>query len=187
MLRTPESKTLFWRSSWCGGRGCWWCSSRISSMGTSLPFGGEESPLTALLQCGQEPSDRKDGRLPATLRAGGGTHRPCINCSNTSVPLQHGTSDLVLLRCIVSCYSSDVLEKMSEKPRRRLWRIPTDRREGSFRPLRPPCSGQIHARGVARTPFRTVSRRGFLRTTPRSATKHRDCEAEFEQRTMNSR
>ena len=52
--------------------------------------------------------------MSATLRAGGGTHRPCINCSNTSVPLQQGTSDLGLLRCIASCYSPDVLEKMSE-------------------------------------------------------------------------
>ena len=31
---------------------------------------------------GQEPSGRKDGQLPATLRAEGGTHRPCDNCSN---------------------------------------------------------------------------------------------------------
>src|SRR5918994_3011575 len=58
MFRLPESKTVFWRSSWCGGRGCWWCSSRIRFIGTSLPFGGEESPLTALLQRGQEPSGR---------------------------------------------------------------------------------------------------------------------------------
>src|ERR671912_3032925 len=37
-------------------------------------------PLTALLQCGQEPSGRRDGRFSATLRAEGGTHRPYAEC-----------------------------------------------------------------------------------------------------------
>jgi hypothetical protein len=33
------------------GRGCWWCASRVRFMGlSSLPFGGEERPLTTLLQ-----------------------------------------------------------------------------------------------------------------------------------------
>src|SRR5919112_5117170 len=41
MPRAPESRTVFWRSSWCGGRGCWWCSSRVRFMETSLPLGGE--------------------------------------------------------------------------------------------------------------------------------------------------
>jgi hypothetical protein len=35
--------------------------------------------LTTLLQCGQEPSDRCDGRFSATLGAEGGTHRPYAN------------------------------------------------------------------------------------------------------------
>src|SRR5215217_6223889 len=46
----------------------------------SLPFGGKGALLTAPLQCGQEPSGRKDGRFSATLRAEGGTHRPCAEC-----------------------------------------------------------------------------------------------------------
>jgi hypothetical protein len=33
------------------GCGCWWCASRVRFMGlSSLPFGGEERPLTTLLQ-----------------------------------------------------------------------------------------------------------------------------------------
>src|SRR5215217_4427149 len=46
----------------------------------SLPFGGKGALLTAPLKCGQEPSGRRDGRFSATLRAEGGTHRPCADC-----------------------------------------------------------------------------------------------------------
>src|ERR687894_2230674 len=49
MLRDPESKTLFWRSSWCGGLGCWWRSSRCRFIVISLHSGGEGALLTALL------------------------------------------------------------------------------------------------------------------------------------------
>ena len=55
---------------------------------SSLPLGGEEHLLTALLQRGQEPSDRKDGQFSATLRAEGGTHRPCAHCINHRLPVQ---------------------------------------------------------------------------------------------------
>src|SRR5918997_5555506 len=89
MLRAPESNTPFWRSSWCGGLGCWWRSSRVRFMGTSLHFGGEgASLLTALLQRGQEPSghalaaasplleERKAGSI-----ARSGAHRgTCAHC-----------------------------------------------------------------------------------------------------------
>src|SRR5918994_92158 len=95
MFRLRESKTVFWRSSWYGGAGCSWRGSRIRFMGTSFPFGGEESPLTALLQRGQEPS----GRLPRPVaryskRAEGGTHRPCANCIKADLPLQHDATAL---------------------------------------------------------------------------------------------
>src|SRR5215204_2059531 len=85
MLRTPESKTLFWRSSWCGGRGCWSCCSRIRFMGISL-----RRLHTAWCQ---EPSGRKDGRLPTTLRlrAEGGTkkHSQLLFFSRPSLPGLH--------------------------------------------------------------------------------------------------
>jgi hypothetical protein len=68
-------------------------------------------------------------------------------------------------------YSPYCLEKLSEKPRRRLLRSPTDRREGSFRPLRPPHSGRIHARSVARITFRTVSGRRILRSRRRTVAR----------------
>src|SRR5918997_6302525 len=77
MLREPESKTLFWRSSWCGGRGCWWRSSRVRFMGISLPFGGEGVLLTALLHSVVRSHQAVwYGRFSATLRAEGGVHRP---------------------------------------------------------------------------------------------------------------
>src|ERR687893_1316478 len=101
MLRTLKSKTFFWRSSWCGGRGCWWRSSRIRFMGISLPLGGEGALLTALLQRGQEPSDRRDGRFSATLRAEGGTHRPCAYCIKYSKPFKHSAMHPSLRRTIL--------------------------------------------------------------------------------------
>src|ERR687889_1617404 len=39
----------------------------------------ERSSPHAALQCGQEPSDRRDGRFSATLGAEGGTHRLVAN------------------------------------------------------------------------------------------------------------
>jgi hypothetical protein len=48
----------------------------------------EKRPLTALLQCGQEPSDCRDCRFSAILRAEGGTHRPCAYCINHPLPAQ---------------------------------------------------------------------------------------------------
>src|SRR5215203_5038707 len=77
----PESKTPLWRSSCCGGRGCWVNSSRTSFMRCS-PFASavrREPPHRAALQCSQEPSDRRDGRFSATLGAEGGTHRLVAN------------------------------------------------------------------------------------------------------------
>src|SRR5918997_6970398 len=83
MLRAPESKTVFWRSSWCGGRGCWWCPSRVRFMGTSLHFGGEgASLLTAPLQCGQEPLGRAGAAgcpLSEERRAGPIAHVPIVS------------------------------------------------------------------------------------------------------------
>src|ERR671910_797180 len=83
MRRPPESKTPLWRSSCWRGRGCWVNSSRASFMGFS-PFSlavrrKRSSPHAALQQCGQEPSDRRDGRFSATLGAEGGTHRLVAN------------------------------------------------------------------------------------------------------------
>src|SRR5918992_765084 len=83
MRRPPESKTPLWRSSRWGGRGCWVKSSRASFMGFA-PISWavrreRSSPHTALQQCGQEPSDRRDGRFSATLGAEGGTHRLVAN------------------------------------------------------------------------------------------------------------
>src|SRR4028119_597049 len=107
MLRAPESKTLFWRSSWCGGRGCWWRSSRMRFMGISLPLGGEGalSPHRATTQRGQEPSGRKDGRFSAALKAEGGVHRPfgrptrgtCAYCINRAGLTQGGIGGTRLL------------------------------------------------------------------------------------------
>src|SRR5918993_5694556 len=83
MRRPPESKTPLWRSSCWRGRGCWVKSNRVSFMGFS-PFCSavrrkRSSPHAALQQCGQEPSDRRDGRFSATLGAEGGTHRLVAN------------------------------------------------------------------------------------------------------------
>src|SRR5215213_1074627 len=53
------------------------------------------------------------------------------------------------------------LPKLSEKPRGRLWRSPTDRREGSFRPISP-SSYRPDPRSKQRSyPFRTVSENEF--------------------------
>src|SRR5918997_454636 len=77
MLRSPESNTPFWRSSWCGGLGCWWRSSRIRFMGISLHSGGEAALLTALLHSVVRSHQvRKPDRFSAALRAEGGDHRP---------------------------------------------------------------------------------------------------------------
>src|SRR5215207_10987736 len=46
------------------------------------------SPRCYYTQRGQEPSDRKDGRFSATLRAEGGTHRPCVNSIKARMLLQ---------------------------------------------------------------------------------------------------
>ena len=64
-------------------------------------------------QRGQEPSDRKDGRFPASLGAGGGTHRPCAKCINPAMPLQYGGCYSGLPRTIASCYSPYCLEDVS--------------------------------------------------------------------------
>jgi hypothetical protein len=40
----------------------------VRFMGRSLHFGGEGALLTALLQCSQEPSGRRNGRFSATTR-----------------------------------------------------------------------------------------------------------------------
>src|ERR671911_1536287 len=49
----------------------------------------KKTPHRALLhQRGQEPSDRKDGQFSATLRAEGGTHRPCGYCIKHPLPAQ---------------------------------------------------------------------------------------------------
>ena len=53
------------------------------------------------------------------------------------------------------------LEKLSEKSRRYLQHNPTDCQRGPFGPFLPPRTGQIHARSVAQTPFRTVSKAHF--------------------------
>jgi len=53
----------------------------------------------------QEPSCRRDHRLPATLRAEGGTHSLCVNCSNIGIGLQHSGSYEELPRSTASCYS----------------------------------------------------------------------------------
>jgi hypothetical protein len=45
------------------------------------------------------------GRLPATLRAEGGTHRPCTNCSNIGILLQHADRASGVPRSIGSPYS----------------------------------------------------------------------------------
>src|ERR687893_2610425 len=77
MLRDPESKTLFWRSSWRGGLGCWWRSSRLRFMNLSLHSGGEAALLTALLHSVVRSHQvRKPDRFSAALRAEGGVHRP---------------------------------------------------------------------------------------------------------------
>src|SRR5215212_5661397 len=82
MRLPPESKTTTWRSSCRGGRGCWVKSSLVRFMRFS-PFSSavrrERSSPHAALQCGQEPSDRRDGRFSAILGAEGGTHRLVAN------------------------------------------------------------------------------------------------------------
>jgi hypothetical protein len=57
------------------------------------------------------------------------------------------------------------MERLSEKPWKHPWRSPTDRREGSLDAFRPPHNIQIRLRSLPRTPFRTVSGRGILRST----------------------
>jgi hypothetical protein len=55
----------------------------------SFALGGKGALLTALLQCGQEPSGRRDGRFSATLRAAeGGTHRQGADGINQSEATQ---------------------------------------------------------------------------------------------------
>src|SRR4028118_468598 len=125
MLRAPESKTLFWRSSWCGGRGCWWRSGRMSFMGISLPLSGEGalSPHRATTQRGQEPSGRKDGRFSAALKAEGGVHRPigrptrgtCAYCINTT-EVSQGYAGIRLGVCPPSAACTDGLGRREPAP-----------------------------------------------------------------------
>ena len=44
----PGVEYALWRSSRCGGRGCWVNASRVRFMGFSLPLGGKGALLTAL-------------------------------------------------------------------------------------------------------------------------------------------
>src|SRR5918993_1903830 len=92
MRLLPESKTPLWRRSRCGGRGCWVNSSLVSFMGLSLLFGGKKGALltacwTTTVRSGAI-RPRRDGRFSATLRAEGGTHRPCVECIDRTGTVQ---------------------------------------------------------------------------------------------------
>src|SRR5215217_1263412 len=63
----------------------------------------------------QEPSGGKDGRLPATLRGEGATHRLCDNCINIGLGLQHVGSYSKLPRSTASRYTSNLVERLYEK------------------------------------------------------------------------
>ena len=69
----------------------------------------KETPLTALLHTAWSGAIRPlwDGRFTAHSGAEGGIHRPCANCSNTDVALQHGDCCSWCLRRIASCYSPE--------------------------------------------------------------------------------
>src|SRR5215217_871600 len=84
MRRSPESKTLLWRSSRWGGRGCWGNSSRTSFMWSSLASGGKGAPLTALAYSAvrSHQTVRAAGSPLPKERAEGGTHRPCAKCKD---------------------------------------------------------------------------------------------------------
>src|ERR671910_2075677 len=92
MRLPPESKTPLWRSSRWWGRGCWVNSSRASFMWFSLLFGGKKGALltacwTTTVRSGAI-RPRRDGRFSATLRAEGGTHRPCVECIDRTGAVQ---------------------------------------------------------------------------------------------------
>src|SRR4028118_397708 len=72
MLREPESKTPFWRSSWCGGLGCWWRSSRCRFTGASLRFGGEGALLSSPRHYSAVRSHQATRRRPVARSQGSG-------------------------------------------------------------------------------------------------------------------
>src|SRR5215211_1589488 len=85
MRRSPESKTPLWRSSRCGGRGCWVNTSRVRFMGFSLSLCGKGALLTALeyysaLRSHQAVRAAGSPLLKESGRRDGGTHRPCAKC-----------------------------------------------------------------------------------------------------------
>src|SRR5918995_7339132 len=79
MRRSPESKTPLWRSSRCGGWGCWVNASRVRFMGLSpFPWAVRErsSPRGTTTVRSGAIRPLWDGRFSATLGgAEGGTHR----------------------------------------------------------------------------------------------------------------